>query len=141
MPTKYGLVIGGTLNLREQPSTAANRLTLIPNETTLAVTDHNDDWYATTFGSLSGYVLKQYVQSLNQTTDIVLNGTVTGGGLNLRKKASASTDRLALIPNQTELEVVDYDANGDWYRTNYGGYAGHVMKQYVEIPETPMVWF
>lgn len=137
MPTKYGLVIGGALNLREQPSTAANRLALIPNETTLAITDHNDDWYATAYGSLSGYVMKQYVQSLNQTTDIVLNGTVTGGGLNLRQKASTSTDRLILIPNQTELEVVDYDANGDWYRTNYGGYAGYVMKQYVEISEPP----
>ena len=139
MPTKYGLVIGGALNLREQPSTSANRLALIPNETTLAITDHNDDWYATTYGSLSGYVMKQYVQSLNQTTDISLNGTVTGGGLNLRQKASSSTDRLILIPNQTELEVVDYDANGDWYRTSYGGYAGYVMKQFVEIPEPPPV--
>ena len=61
-----------------------------------------------------------------------MNGTVTGGGLNLRQKASTSTDRLILIPNQTELEVVDYDVNGDWYRTSYAGY---VMKQYVEIPE------
>lgn len=139
MLTNYGLVVGGTLNLREQPSTAANRLALIPNETTLAITDHNDDWYATTYGSLSGYVMKQYVQSLNQTTDISLNGTVTGGGLNLRQKASSSTDRLILIPNQTELEVVDYDANGDWYRTSYGGYAGYVMKQFVEIPEPPPV--
>lgn len=107
MPTKYALVVGGALNVREQPSTAANRLTLIPNETTLAITDHNDDWYATTYGSLSGYVMKQYAQSLNQTTDIILNGTVTGGGLNLRQKASSSTDRLILIPNQNELEVVD----------------------------------
>ena len=139
MPTKYALVVGGALNLREQPSTAANRLTLIPNETTLAITDHNDDWYATTYGSLSGYVMKQYVQSLNQTTDIILNGTVTGGGLNLRQKASSSTDRLILIPNQTELEVVDYDADGAWYRTSYGGYAGYVMKQFVEIPEPPSV--
>ena len=135
MPTKYGLVIGGALNLREQPSTSANRLTLIPNETTLAVTDHNDDWYATTYGSLSGYVLKQYVQSLNQETDSILIGTVTGGGLNLRKKASTSTERLILIPNETELEVVDYDTASDWYRTSYGGYAGYVMKQFVEIPE------
>ena len=139
MPTNYGLVIGGALNLREQPFTAANRLSLIPNETTLAITDHNDDWYATTYRSLSGYVPKHYVQSLNQTTDIILNGAVTGGGLNLRKKASASTDCLALIPNQTELEVVDYDANGDWYRTSYGGYAGYVMKQFVEISEPPPI--
>lgn len=139
MSTKYGLVFGGALNLREQPSTSATRLASIPNETTLAVTDQNDDWYSTTYGNLSGYVMKQYVQLLNQTTDIVLNGTVTGGGLNLRQKASASTDRLILIPNQTELEVVDYDADGDWYRTSYGGYAGYVMKQYVEIPEPPPV--
>lgn len=86
MPTKYSLVVGGALNLREQPSTSANRLTLIPNETTLAVTEHNDDWYATTYGSLSGFVLKQYVQSLNQEADSILTGTVTGGSLNLRKK-------------------------------------------------------
>ena len=106
----------------------------LPNETTLAVTEYNDDWYATTYGSLSGYVLKQYVQSLNQEADSILTGTVTGGGLNLRQKASTSTERLILIPNETELEVVDYDTASDWYRTSYGGYAGYVMKQFVEIP-------
>ena len=64
MLTNYGLVIGGTLNLREQPSTTANRLALIPNETTLAVTDHNDDWYATTFGSLSGHVMNTAIRPM-----------------------------------------------------------------------------
>ena len=57
MATKYGLVFGGALNLREQPSTTANRLTLIPNETTLAITDHNDNLFSTTFGILSGRVM------------------------------------------------------------------------------------
>lgn len=86
MTIKYVLVVGSALNLREQPSTAANRLALIPDETTLAVTDHNDQWYTTIYGSLPGYVMKQYVQLLNQTTVIILNSTVISGGLNMRKR-------------------------------------------------------
>jgi len=139
MPTKYGHVVGGALNLRELPSIAGNRLTLIPNETTLLVADYNEDWYATTYGDLSGYVLKRYVQLLNMGMDSVLTGSVIGNCLPLQPNASNRMGCLILIPNETLLEAVDYDAESDWYLTSYGGYAGYVMKQFVEILEPPPV--
>ena len=137
MPTQYGLVTGGGLNLREQASASSTRLIQIPNNTTIAVADYNDDWYSTSYGTYSGYVMKQYVTLLNATSDTVHQGSVTGGGLNLRRTATTTADALIQIPNATQIEVTDYDAEDSWYRTTYGGYAGYVMKQYVTLATPP----
>ena len=137
MPTQYGLVTGGGLNLREQASALSTRLIQIPNNTTIAVADYNDDWYITTYGTYTGYVLKQYVTSLNAISDTIHQGSVTGGGLNLRRTASTTADVLIQIPNATQIEATDYDAEGAWYRTTYGGYAGYVMKRYITLASPP----
>ena len=59
MPKQYGLVTGGGLNLRAQPDISSARLTQIFNNTTLIVVAHNDDWYSTACGTLTGYVMKR----------------------------------------------------------------------------------
>ena len=139
MSTEYGLITGGGLNLREQPSASSDRLIQIPNNTTITVADYNDDWYNTTYyGTYSGYVMKQYVTLLNATSDTVHQGSVTGGGLNLRRTATTTADVLIQIPNATQIEATDYAAEGAWYRTNYGSYAGYVMKQYVTLIVPPV---
>lgn len=138
MPTQYGLVTGGGLNLRKQPSTSSDKLIQIPNNTTIAVVDYNDGWYSTTYGAYAGYVIKQYVTLLTTSSDVVRQGAVTGGGLNLRRSASTTADVLIQIPNTTEIEATDYDAESAWYRTGYGGYAGYVMKQYVTLITPPV---
>ena len=133
MSISFGLVVGGGLNLREHPDASSARLALIPEGTTLAVADHNNDWYGATYGKHTGYVMKRYIFPLNAATDTVRQGAVTGGGLNLRRAAATSADRLIQIPNNTALEVTDFDAGGAWYRTVYRGYAGYVMKRYVAL--------
>ena len=138
MPTQYGLITGGGLNLREQASASSTRLIQIPNNTTIAIVDYNDDWYSTSYGTYAGYVLKQYVTALNISSDVVQQGTVTGGGLNLRRTASTSADVLIQIPNATQIEATHYATEGVWYRTNYGGYAGYVMKQYITLIVPPV---
>ena len=92
MPTQYGLVTGGGLNLREQASTSSDRLIQITNNTTITIADYNDDWYSTSYGTYAGHVLKQYVTALNISSNVVQQGSVTGGGLNLCRTASTTAD-------------------------------------------------
>ncbi len=138
MPAIYGVVVGGGLNLREQPDTSSARLALIPDGTLLAVNDRHDDWYRTTYGAYGGYVMKRYVTLTDDVSDAVLQGSVTGGRLNLRRAASLSADVLTRIPDGADIDVTDYDAGGTWYRAAYGGYAGYVMKRYVALGARPV---
>lgn len=61
----FGAVTGGLLNLRAAAASSASILASIPNETLLVVTEHNDTWYATTYGSYTGFVMKQYITRPN----------------------------------------------------------------------------
>ena len=69
-----------------------------------------------------------------------MSGTVTGGALNLRRTASISADRLIQIPDNTVITIVDFDANSPWYITDYAGYTGYVMKQYVSVSPSASAW-
>ena len=135
-----GTVTGGRLNLRAAADSSASILASIPNETLLVVTDHNDTWYAATYGSYTGFVMKQYITLLNLTNATELPGEVTGGSLNMRRTASTSADRLIQIPNNTSITVIDFDADSQWYITDYNGYTGYVMKQYVTVSQPVPNW-
>lgn len=83
-------VVGGTLNLREEPSTSAKRIGRIPDGTILTVTEENGTgWAKVECDGYTGWVMKNY---LEPTTD---GGAET---VAVRRK---------------ELETI-YDTIGDW---------------------------
>lgn len=62
----FGVVTGGRLNLRAAADSSASILASIPDGTLLVVTEHDGTWYATTYDSYTGYVMKRYV-TVSQT--------------------------------------------------------------------------
>ena len=64
-------------------------------------------------------------------------GYVTGGTLNLRAQADRYSDRLASIPNDTDL-VLLYNGTSTpgWYMTIFEMHEGFVMADYIHITET-----
>lgn len=82
-------VIGGRLNLREQPSTSAERICQIPDGTIIEVTDETGDWAKVNYGGREGWVRKDFLKPAEGKKD----GTV-------------EVDR-------AELEKI-YDKLGDW---------------------------
>lgn len=64
-------------------------------------------------------------------------GYVTGGTLNLRAQADRYSDRLASIPNDTDL-VLLYNGTGtpSWYMTIFEMDEGYVMADYINITGT-----
>ena len=59
------------------------------------------------------------------------SGNVIGGRLILRKKPSANSECLVRIPDASRIIVSEYDMQ--WYKTQYNGVDGYVMKSFVQI--------
>lgn len=65
----YYQVKASALNLRESPSTSSSRLTLIPNDTILFISEFNDagTWGKTEYNGYTGWVSMDYVYHLTST--------------------------------------------------------------------------
>ena len=119
----FGAGTFGRLNFRAAADSSASIRASIPNKTLLVVTEHNATWYAATYDSHTGFVMKQYIALLNLANATELPIEVTGGSLNMRRTASTSADRLIQIPNNTAITVIDFDADSQWYITDCNGYS------------------
>ena len=64
-------VVGGKLNLREQPSTSAERLCQIPEGEIITMTDEAGEWAKTAYSGRDGWVLKTYIEAVNGDADTV----------------------------------------------------------------------
>ncbi len=65
---------------------------------------------------------------LKKSTAIFVNAD---GGLSLRKDRDAKSERLALIPNKTQLEATE-ELDG-WYKVTYNGKTGWIAKEYTTV--------
>lgn len=70
-----------------------------------------------------------YVTSVRATTTL----KVTADTLNLREKASTSSDILTLLSKGETCELIE--ESGDWYKVQYKTYTGYVSKEYVKENE------
>lgn len=86
MDTYQAKVVGGGLNLREQPNFNADRLCLIPNGEILTITDEAGKWAKTSYSGHTGWVSKDYLEPI--------------------------TDEMIPVPKK-KLEAF-YDEIGDW---------------------------
>lgn len=84
-----GIILGGSLYCRKSASTSAGYYGKFSTGTVIAVTEHSDEWYQTTWTDGStGYVKKDYVAKAD---DYV---TVTGNNVNVRSSSSTSGEIL-----------------------------------------------
>ena len=58
-------VVGGALNLREQPSKTSERLCKIPDGTILTITDEAVEWAKTSYSGYTGWVMKQFLEKVD----------------------------------------------------------------------------
>ena len=73
----YAKVVGGGLNMRQDTSTDAARLTLIPNGSRIAILEKGTVWAKAVYNEYTGYVMTKYLQfedeesSESKETDMV----------------------------------------------------------------------
>ncbi len=130
MKQLYGFIPSNRLNLRQAPDQSSPRLTLIPSQTLLALQEYNDAWYKTTYGALSGYVMKKFITLLDFASATERTIVTTGNPLNLRRSPSTGAGRLTHIPYGTQLTVLDFDVDSAWYCATFDGYTGYIMKKF-----------
>ncbi|WP_291300392.1 cell wall-binding repeat-containing protein [Desulfosporosinus sp. BICA1-9] len=134
--SKEGLLKGkitasGVLNLRETPSSTGKILAMIPEGTTVELTEKQDKWYKTTYQSKTGWIAADYVSI---TSTGIVNAT---GGLNLRETPSPTGKVLLNIPKDTTIALTDQQ--GQWYKTTYQAKTGWVSADYVTLASTSIV--
>ena len=134
------------LRVRNKASTSGSILTTLYKNTKVQMITKN---YTTANGivwdkiklsnGVTGYTADKYltVCKTNNDSDTVIGTAKTTENLKLRKSASTSGVLLAIIPKNTQVDILQKDvsnSNGyNWYKVKYGSYKGYVAKQYLNV--------
>ncbi len=135
---KKGIVIAGSVNIREEPSmtaATAGGLTLgkIVDIIDVQVVD-GLEWYRISYNGVTGYMRSTYMDVLGTT------GMVTGGAVNIRESASTASSRLGEASFGKAVDIlrkVKGDDGKDWYRIYVGDIIGYMPAQYVGVTSLP----
>lgn len=134
------------LRVRNKASTSGSILTTLYKNTKVQMITKN---YTTANGivwdkiklsnGVTGYTADKYltVCKTNNDSDTVIGTAKTTENLKLRKSASTSGVLLAIIPKNTQVDILQKDvsnSNGyNWYKVKYGSYKGYVASQYLNV--------
>lgn len=149
-----GVVTAGSgLNLRETAVSTSVVLLAIPKNTQVDVISKNsNNWYNVKFDGQTGWVSGAFltVKTVSVTspeiTDTATSGddgqakavTKTVGiitassGLNLRKTAVSTSAVLAVIPQNTQVDVISKN-DENWYNVIYNGQTGWVSGSFLTV--------
>ena len=68
---EYATVIGGKLNMRVDCDPSAQRITQIPNGSTVAVLEQGEVWCKVVYNSYTGYVMKKFLSFESDSDDSI----------------------------------------------------------------------
>ncbi|MGM9603022.1 MAG: SH3 domain-containing protein [Faecousia sp.] len=134
MATFNGKVVGGSLKLRASASTSASSPTSIPNGTSISVStiSGNQEWFSTSYGGHSGYVVAQYVAITAGGKACTV--TTTSGPLNIRKSASTSATVIFTAAKGSTMRVLEGPDNG-WLRVSNASGTGWGSSDFLTIDD------
>ena len=107
------------VNLRDDKSTSANILTVIPKNSRVEVLDTEDEWSKVIYNSQTGYVYRDYLST----------SKYTWSNLNLREESNTNSKVIAIIPKNSRVEVLE--VNNDWSKVVYQGEVGYVFNYFL----------
>lgn len=126
----------GDVNMRTGPGTSYEILCVIPNGSSISVTEVTDGWCYAAYGSNQGWVSTQYVSDLSPSSDgVSYNGAalVTTANVNLRTGPGTGYGVKLVVPNGSTVNV--YEVDDGWARCTYGKYTGYLSAQYIAWPK------
>ena len=74
---EYATVIGGKLNMRVDCDPSAQRITQIPNGSTVAVIEQGSIWCKVVYNSYEGYVMKKFLSFESDSDDDTVTLTLS----------------------------------------------------------------
>ena len=139
-----------TLNLRAAPTTNAAILSRLRHGQTMTVLERYSSWTYVQYGTLSGYVMNDYIvyDAGSSDSDNADQGAENGGqaasqvaivlpsgGLNLRAGANTSSGVIMVLPQGTMLTVTGVVRDNGMLPVLLGSVAGYVSSDYVYVTD------
>ncbi|MBQ7868074.1 MAG: SH3 domain-containing protein [Clostridia bacterium] len=139
--TAYAATESGSLNLRSQPSAAAEVLAFIPRGDSVVIMSYGETWSSVLYGGKAGFVMSRYLafeplkpdytQSIPQIKQAWVN--TTSGSLNVRSAASTDAFVVTTLPKGTKVSLLAQD--GEWGCIEWNGIQGYVKLNYLSFEE------
>ncbi len=137
----YVEITASSLNLREEPSTDADRLTAIPGDTVVAVTGKQGDWYQVSYNGKEGYINTAYTTESDGPATEAIQSTGASNRTSLSAGSSDSYAGGATVSGGTGAEVANYAVQflgnpyvwGGTSLTNGCDCSGFVMQVYANF--------
>lgn len=146
--TKHGN--GGSLNMRETPSSNGRLITTIPNGTSLPcdLEAESNGWVPCFYMDSYGYVMAKFIEGTDAfgtpsageagnydgASTINCKATVRGGSLALRNSDDSTGTVIHYIPEDTVIDVnTSAVAITNWLRAVHNNTMGFVRHQYLEV--------
>lgn len=128
----------GYVNLRAYASMSAEILGRYEPGTSVEILSRlPTGWTQVRIGSMTGYMVSEFVQSQLQTTA----GRIVsryGGRINLRSGPRSDASIITSLPTGADVTVLL--SGNAWHKISAGGYTGYIASQYVStspVPSTP----
>lgn len=126
------------VNVRSEASTDSDIVGRMENNAAAEVEGEENGWYKITSGSISGYVLADYLvvgdQELITSVQMRL-ASVQTESLKVRREASTEAAVMMLVTTGDQLEVLDESTEG-WVKVNTSEGEGYVSAEYVTVEDT-----
>lgn len=123
-----GIVLGGSLYCRKEPSTSAAYYGRFSNGDVISVQtiSGNSQWYKTSWNGSVGYVMKSYVAVADDTVK------VTATNVNVRNAPNITNSSVLYMLSSPSTATVE-DVTNDWVKIHPSGKAiGWINADYVE---------
>ncbi|WP_242222788.1 SH3 domain-containing protein [Bacillus cereus group sp. BfR-BA-01380] len=123
------------LNIRSEPNTQSEIITVLPNGKFVTVQEEQEGWYKIVHNGTSGYVRKEFLSNADQplVKGITVQGInsyyVATPTLKVRSGAGTNTAIIGSLTNGTQVQVVENV--GTWYKIRYGLGYGYVAQHYL----------
>ena len=139
-----GAINASEVNVREGAGTSSSKMYSLSKGASVDVTGIKGDWYRVHTSKGTGYVLAKYVTLVSDSNSTAASdstseslkemsamGTITAGGVNVRKSASTSAKALYKLGKGDDVSVTG--RQGDWYRIKTSEGTGFVKSDYVKV--------
>ena len=123
----------GSLNLRAQASLQAAVLATIPRGESIVVTSRGGEWSAVRYGSVSGYVMTQYLYFPSDDSQEVASYaivTTQSSALNMRSQPQTGSSIVTTLPRGARVGVIEWRQDG-WARVAYENHLGYASTAYL----------
>ena len=121
------------INVRSSDSESADKLGKLDSGTRLELLEiRPNGWSKITYEGKAAYVKSDYLEIIEDASDIESTGTVTvKTNVNIRSSADETAEKLGVALAGDELELISKQADG-WSKVKYKNQVAYVKSEYVE---------